>query len=82
MCGPKISLCCFGYTLLLGDVYIFLRGCLNIVTAGLDFYKMYSDRIDTDYVYLKVAIAPVPLQYPVTLVLKNATSNIFALLPY
>lgn len=55
-----------GQMLLLCRSDIVLRRSLDILLAGLDFYKMYSIVIDGDYVDFKVAASEVSFEYRMT----------------
>ena len=60
------SLCRSGCPSLLGGVDIVLRCPLYAFSAGLYLYKMYSIRIERNYVDFKVGTPPVPFQYSVS----------------
>lgn len=78
----EITLRRFDNLFLFLRIHILLRRCLDAVTSGLDFHKMYSILVAGDYIYLQVAAAPVPLQNHVSALLKKPAGYVFSFLSY
>ena len=71
----KCSLCDAGL-LLMSD--IFLWSCLNIILAGLHFYKMYSIFTQGDDIYFQMSASPVPCEYGMSKTFKVSACDLFS----
>ena len=68
----------FNYSCLLQTVNILLWRSLDVQSAGLDLYKMYSFLIEGYNVYLKMSASPVPFKYSVSVPLQEVAHYLFA----